>query len=56
MEKSLAKMHPELIPEWSAKNLPVTPDDVSYGSNKIYWWKGTCGHEWQTSVNARHAG
>ena len=56
MEKSLAKMHPELVPEWSAKNLPVMPDDVSYGSNKIYWWKGPCGHEWQTSVKARHAG
>ena len=56
MENSLAKIHPELVPEWSGKNLPVTPDDVSYGSNKIYWWRGPCGHEWQTSVKARHAG
>ena len=56
MENSLSKVHPELIPEWSERNLPVTPDDVSYGSNKVFWWKGSCGHEWQTSVKARHAG
>lgn len=56
MQNSLAKIHPELVPEWSDKNLPVTPEDVGYGSNKIYWWKGPCGHEWQTSVKARHAG
>ncbi len=56
MKNSLAKIHPELISEWSEKNLPVRPDDVGYGSNRIYWWKGPCGHEWQTSVKARHAG
>lgn len=56
MEKSLAIMKPELIAEWSEKNLPVTPDTVPYGSNKIYWWKGKCGHEWQTSVKARSHG
>ena len=56
MENSLSKIHPELIPEWSEKNYPVTPDDVSFGSRKVFWWKGPCGHEWQTSINARHAG
>lgn len=34
----------------------VTPDDISYGSNKVVWWRGKCGHEWQTSVKARSHG
>ena len=31
-------------------------DTVTFGSNKIVWWKGACGHEWQTSIKARSAG
>lgn len=42
MENSIAKMRPALVAEWSEKNMPITPDDVSYGSNKLYWWKGSC--------------
>ncbi len=56
MENSLMKMRPELATEWSEKNLPLTPDDVPFGSNKLYWWKGSCGHEWQTSAKARSHG
>lgn len=56
MEKSLATMKPELITEWSERNFPVKPDEVPYGSNKVYWWKGKCGHEWQTSAKARSQG
>ena len=56
MNNSLAEVHPELITEWSEKNLPLTPDDITFGSNKKVWWKGTCGHEWQTSVKARSNG
>ena len=56
MENSLAKMRPELVTEWSSRNLPLTPDEVSYGSNKLYWWHGPCGHEWQTSAKARSNG
>ena len=52
MNNSLAEVHPELITEWSEKNLPLTPDDITFGSSKKVWWKGTCGHEWQTSVKA----
>ena len=51
MTGSLASVHPELIPEWSEKNLPLTPDKITFGSNKRVWWKGACGHEWETSVN-----
>ena len=52
MNNSLAEAHPELVSEWSEKNLPLTPDDITFGSNKKVWWKGTCGHEWQTSVRS----
>ena len=53
MNNSLAEVHPELVSEWSKKNLPLTPDDITFGSNKKVWWKGTCGHEWQTSIVPR---
>ena len=56
MSNSLAEVHPELVSEWSEKNLPLTPDDITFGSNKKVWWKGACGHEWQTSVKARSNG
>ena len=39
MNNSLAEVHPELITEWSEKNLPLTPDDITFGSNKKVWWK-----------------
>ena len=52
MNNSLAEVHPELVSEWSKKNLLLTPDDITFGSNKKVWWKGTCGHEWQASVKA----
>ena len=56
MNNSLAEVHPELISEWSEKNLPLTPEDITFGSNKKVWWKGACGHEWETSVKARSNG
>ena len=56
MNNSLAEVHPELITEWSEKNLPLTPDGITFGSNKVVWWKGSCGHEWKTSVKARSKG
>ena len=56
MNNSLAEVHPELVSEWSEKNLTLTPDDITFGSNKKVWWKGTCGHEWQASVKARSNG
>lgn len=56
MNNSFAAAHPELVCEWSEKNLPLMPDKITYGSNKIVWWKANCGHEWQTSVKSRSAG
>ena len=56
MNNSLAEVHPELVSEWSEKNLPLTPDDITFGSNKKVWWKGACGHELQTSVAENYGG
>ena len=30
MNNSLAEVHPGLIMEWSEKNLPLTPDDITF--------------------------
>lgn len=56
MSNTLAAMRPELIAEWSEKNHPLTPDRITFGSNKLVWWKGKCGHEWQASVKSRSHG
>lgn len=56
MNNSLAEVHPELVSEWSEKNLTLTPDDITFGSNKKVWWRSACGHEWQASVKARSNG
>lgn len=55
MENSLAKVRPDVAAEWSKKNLPLTPEDVSYGSHERVWWKGSCGHEWQATIHSRTA-
>ncbi len=43
MNNSFAAHHPELVCEWSDRNLPLTPDRITYGSNKRVWWKLTAG-------------
>lgn len=53
MENSLANKKPWLVAEWSERNGSISPDDVPYGSKKLYWWHGSCGHEWQASAKAR---
>lgn len=54
--RPFSSVHPELCAEWSDKNLPLKPTDISYGSNKTVWWIGACGHEWQASVKERSSG
>lgn len=53
MENSLAAVRPDLIQEWSDRNLPLKPEDISYGTHRLIWWKGACGHEWQASAHSR---
>ena len=42
MSNTLQSVHTKLISEWSDKNLPLTPDKITFGSNKKVWWKGAC--------------
>lgn len=56
MDNSFAKVHSEFVDEWSDNNLPTTVYMLTYGSNKLMWWKSACGHEWQTSIKARFNG
>ena len=35
MNNSLAEVRPELVPEWSEKNLPLKPDTVYWSSDNI---------------------
>ena len=49
--------HPELAAEWHPTlNGTLTPQDVTYGSTKVVWWKCTANHEWQESLNSRTNG
>ena len=48
MSNSLAEVHPELVSEWSEKNLPLKPDEVNAKSRKNVWWRcSKCGNEWK---------
>ena len=44
----------DLLREWdSERNLPLTPETVSYGSKKKVWWTCAHGHHWQAAVHTR---
>lgn len=45
-----------LLAQWHpAKNKPLTPRQVSYGSTQKVWWRCARGHTWQAAVNTRTA-
>ena len=53
----LQATNPELATEWHpTKNGDLKPTDVAADSNKKVWWKGKCGHEWETSPKVRGRG
>ena len=54
--ETLRQRFPALAKEWSEKNLPLTPDQVTPYSHAVVWWKGKCGHEWKSSVQNRSNG
>lgn len=44
----------KLLALWNyEKNFPLTPENISLGSNQKIWWKGKCNHEWQRSPNVQ---
>lgn len=56
-EKSLAICNPILAGEWDYdKNGLITPEMVSYGTQKSFWWKCNKGHSWKAQVLSRKRG
>ncbi|MCF0132300.1 MAG: hypothetical protein HUJ72_00385 [Blautia sp.] len=51
--KPLSETHPQLALEWSDRNFPFTPDEVTAGSGDHVWWIGACGHEWYATIQNR---
>lgn len=50
----LERDRPELLREWDeAKNAPLSPGDVTYGSRRSVWWKCENNHQWQAMVYTR---
>ena len=53
----LATINPQLAKEWHpTKNDSLTPDMVTANSRKKVWWRGKCGHEWQSVIGSRSKG
>ncbi len=52
----LATLKPEIVSEWSEKNLPLKPEMVLSCSNKEVWWKCIRGHEWTARIADRFYG
>lgn len=53
----LATTHPELAAEWHPTKNELTPQDVTFGADKIVWWLCQKGHEWEALVYSRqHSG
>ena len=50
----LATTHPDLAKEWHPmKNENLSPQDVSFGTNKKVWWRCKKGHEWEAIIYNR---
>jgi len=50
---SLAVTDSDLAKEWHPTKNTLTPFDVMRNSRKVVWWKGECGHEWDTQIRYR---
>jgi hypothetical protein len=56
-DNALSTTHPNLASEWNYnRNLEMTPENVTAGSNKKAWWKCSEGHEWYAVIASRAAG
>lgn len=56
--RSLASEVPALAAEWDyAKNAPLTPEHVTFGSGQKAWWLcPVCGNSWQAVIGSRASG
>lgn len=52
----LATVDPDLAAEWHPTRNDFLSTQVTAGSNRKVWWKGTCGHEWEAQIVNRSRG
>jgi len=53
----MSLLFPKVAKQWHPiLNGDLTPNDISYGSNKVVWWLCGNGHEWEDTVNHRCIG
>lgn len=54
IENNLFHKKPDLFSEWHpTKNNGISPSEVRYQSNQLYWWQCNEGHEWQATAYNR---
>ena len=53
----LATLLPDIAAEWSDRNYPTLPTQVTVFANRKAWWKcKDCGREWNTLISTRSGG
>ena len=50
----LETINPQLAKEWHPSKNVKLPSEMRSKSNKLVWWLGKCGHEWQATIAHRH--
>ena len=46
-----------LLDEWDdGRNLPLTPQTITYGSKRAAWWRCANGHTWRAVLYTRTGG
>lgn len=54
-DNNLEAVYPQIAKQWHAsRNLPLTPRDITPGSNRVFWWRcfKSADHVWQAKVNS----
>ena len=53
-KNDLLTTHPQIIKDWDFDRNTISPDKVTFGSNKSVFWKCChCGYEWKAKINDR---
>lgn len=53
MSNSLSVTYPHLKFQWDTTKNNIAPEEVTFGSGKLVWWKCCKGHVWRASVANR---
>lgn len=46
----LLTLFPNIAKDWDYEKNALRPEDFTWGSNKVFWWKCSKGHSWKTSI------